>query len=353
MLNLGIQVLGFGVILFAFFEVFVAVLIPRPASGPVARGLSIVAGSLIWRFGQTRWRTLRQATLAIGPALFLVQIAVWGTLFVLGFGLIVLPALGTTIRASGDATVEPSFVNALYYSGYTFTTLGAGNLTPQSPFQRLMMPIFSAVGFSFFTLVLAYGLSTYDALVRRNAFARSLMDRTGGTGDAACYLGQVLRNPCRASVESDLSEIAQHLAQISTTHHLYPILCYFHFSKRPYATPWFLYFPLMVSQISRQVLDTTKYPWLSDCEPMRRMTVAARSTIDDMMPERFGSQQEFQEHPPAVDWQRLAGRLAEQGLDVSYKPDDAASDVQWRRELHELNSTLGYRWHQIAAPTES
>lgn len=58
-----------------------------------------------------------------------------------------------------------------YYSGYSLTTLGTGDIVPKTATYRLLTVLEAVLGFSTFTRTLTYFLSVYSALRQRNVFA--------------------------------------------------------------------------------------------------------------------------------------------------------------------------------------
>lgn len=97
----------------------------------------------------------------VGPALLVILAAFWLLLLVLGFALLYWPALGTSLEASKGGT-STDFLAALYYSGFSFTTLGLGDIEPQTALLRMLTVTEAALGFSFFTLTITYFLSVYS-----------------------------------------------------------------------------------------------------------------------------------------------------------------------------------------------
>lgn len=137
-----------------------------------------------------------------------------------GLGLIASPALGTGIRAS-SGTTPTDFAAALYYSAYSLTTLGTGDLVPQTGFFRLLMAFEAAVGFS---------VSVYSALVRRNTFGTNLHHRTASTGNVAEFLARLGAGGDFDGARQELSSVADEVANLYESHNFYLVLHYFRFS---------------------------------------------------------------------------------------------------------------------------
>ncbi len=224
MIHLLLTILGVIIALFGIFETLVAVLYPRAFNGPVTstiyRGYHYISQRLIGP----------ESTLLLfsGPVLIVFQVAVWAFLLLLGISLVVWPQLGANI-VSANGVTDQHFETAVYYSGYCVTTLGTGDLVPKTVFARMVTVTSAIIGFSFFTLVLAYVISVYGALERRNQFASEIDYRTGRTGDTFEYLKGYLQSEDNALLHQDLLALSSGLADLLESHHFYPALHYFRF----------------------------------------------------------------------------------------------------------------------------
>ena len=229
-------VFGSLLILVGGLDVFFSVLYARSGTGILAPRVN----RIVWHiFRQTAilFKNRCDAVLSFcGPVLLVVLIAMWAALLVVGFALIILPQLGEGIQKS-SGTADQGFWTALYYSGYCFTTLGVGNLTPATPFWRMLAIFEAAIGFSFFTLAITYIISVYSALRRRNTFALFLHYKTAGTADPARYLLSLFRHGESSETRVHLAGITEWLADLFESHHLYPVLHYFRFREARYALP--------------------------------------------------------------------------------------------------------------------
>lgn len=133
-------------VLLALADIFLTVLHPRSESSvlsiPVARGVW-------WLFLYTTPRKKRRDRILSygGPAIIVAIMGVWVLLLLLGFALIVWPALGTAIQVD-DGKTPTDFFAAIYYVGFALTTLGTGDLAPQTSVQRLLIVLQSILGYT-------------------------------------------------------------------------------------------------------------------------------------------------------------------------------------------------------------
>lgn len=166
--------------------------------------------------------------------MMVATVAVWFLLLTSGFALIVWPALGASIQASQGPT-PTDFATALYYSGYSFTTLGTGDIVPQTSGFRILMVLQAFLGFSVLTLTLTYLMSVYSALVRRNTLAQALHHLSSGSGDAAEVVGRLGAGGSFEDARSLLSTKADEVLDLLESHHSYPVLHYFRLREPHYA----------------------------------------------------------------------------------------------------------------------
>ena len=120
------------------------------------------------------WRLTRQSQLS-GPLAMLAVIGIWGVLAVLGWALVYWPHLPDGFTStSGDAEGGQAFLDAIYISMVTISTLGFGDVFPTSDWLRIVNPMEALFGFALLTVAVSWVLQVYPALARRKAFALRL-----------------------------------------------------------------------------------------------------------------------------------------------------------------------------------
>lgn len=207
-MKLLVQILGAVLVTVSLIDIYLTVLFPRLGSSL----LSLRLGKGMWRLFRliARIAPFKDEMLLAhsGPMLMIATVIIWVCLLISGFALIIWPELGSTIQSS-DGWTETDFVTALYYSGFSLTTLGTGDLTPEASFQRLLIILEAAIGFSIFTLTITYLFSIYSAIIRRNTFALSLHHRSAGTADAAEILARLGASGELSGVQQDIYNMAR------------------------------------------------------------------------------------------------------------------------------------------------
>ncbi|MEQ8212185.1 MAG: potassium channel family protein [Lacipirellulaceae bacterium] len=277
MLEFVLVIFGWLIATLGVLETCIAVLYPRAVSGPVTAATYRVYHYVSQKLLGANSRLL----LFSGPVLILCQLIVWASLLLLGISLVVRPELGRGIvYASGEA-IGTDLATAVYYAGFSVTTLGMGDLVPQTTFTRMVTITASAIGFSFFTLVLAYVISVYSALGRRNQFASEIDYRTGRTGDVLGYLLPHLACDDRSLLQQDLYDLASKLADLLESHHFYPALHYFRFREPRYAMSRMLRFCLETASLLRAINESQDSVSTVNAEPTERLWHASLQMLED------------------------------------------------------------------------
>ncbi len=253
-----VQIAGLLLILLILSDIYMTVLYPH--SG-VAFVSPRVSQGLWWLF--RRLAALvpsRQGTILSfnGPTLLVVIALTWIVSLIIGFALIAWPALGNTIQASQGPT-PTSFTTALYYSGYGLTTLGTGDIAPKSDGQRVLLVAQALMGFSVLTLTLAYLLSVYTALTRRNSFALSLHHRCDGTADASEMLARLGAGGNFSTAYQEIAVMAGDVLLLLESHNTYPVLHYFRFSEPYYAMSRIMFLVMDTATLIKSTLDDNVY----------------------------------------------------------------------------------------------
>ena len=272
-----LSALGAFLLLLGVGETCTAVLYPRAVSGPVTAAVYRLQHFAL----RNIFRPNGKAALASGTLLVITQAIIWATLLLAGTSLIVWPQLGRSIENSSGNATSTDLVSAIYYAGFSLTTLGTGDFVPTTDFARIVTITAAAIGFSFFTLVLAYILAVYSALQRRNQFATEVDCRTGRTGDSYTYLRSYLMQHQVSLLDQDLTSLTAGLIDLMESHHFYPTLHYFRFGEPRYAMSRMLRFCLEVSTVVLCLNDVRMRGRGS--EPAERLWHASLQTLEDTM----------------------------------------------------------------------
>ncbi|MET1756739.1 potassium channel family protein [Novosphingobium sp. RD2P27] len=352
-MNALLTLAGAALILIAIADVFLTVLYAR-----------ISVGFLTPRLYRATWLTLkavapakeggRNALLSYaGPLMIVETVIVWSLLIQFGFALIYWPALGSGISAASGST-STDFSTALYFSGYSFTTLGTGDITPQTPAYRMLMIAEAWIGFSVLTLTLTYLMSVYSALVRRNTLAQILHHMTDGSGQPVRLVAGLVEGGCEGA-KSQLMPIGSQILDLLESHHSYPILHYFRMRDARYATTRIAYITLE----SATLIHTALAPEYGSLQRSAAVSLLWGSA-QDLLQQTSTC---FLHGSPDEKLKRDDRETFRSALEVLSRSNIATSDDQfeaycaardeWFPTINAFVDLMGYRVEDIVPPTTS
>ena len=202
-----VTLLGFALVLAVLRDVFHELFHPSgtgSASGALAH--------LVWRLFRRldMWRS-GALTLA-GPFALVAIIFGWFAFLAVGWALVYWPYLPDEfLLAPGlDPSEQAGFVDALYYSLVTLTTLGYGNIAPSNDWLRVIAPLEALMGFGLLTGGITWVLSIYPALNRRRSLAQQIM----ATHDGESRSGTAVVEQDAGTVEQVLGNLASQLLSV-------------------------------------------------------------------------------------------------------------------------------------------
>lgn len=352
-----VQVIGAGLVILALVDIYLTVLYHRLGSSV----LSLYLNKLIWCL-------LRLVARAVpckgdrllshsGPIMIVAIVVVWVCLLLWGVALIVLPELGSDIQASQGKT-PTDLATALYYSGYSLTTLGTGDIVPKTGFYKLLILLQAALGFSTFTLTITYILAVYSALIGRNTFALSLHHRTAGTGDAAELLARLAASGEFSGVQQDISSIAKELVNLLELQHSYPVLLYFRLRETYYGLPRIVFLSLDTVSLIRSALNAKKYHALVHSTAVAQLWGSGSQILFELSRLLLPKQQTNINHQMEQAWRQqyydAVERLRAEGIETATDLE-AGADLyislrrKWEPLLSELASYMAYEWSNVTA----
>jgi hypothetical protein len=360
-----IQIAGGTLILLALADVFLTVLYARSGAGFITPKLNRMTWRLLRRVAPAR-QPWRDRFLSFdGPSLLVLTVAVWALLLFAGAALVTWPELGRGIHATQGETAT-DFFTALYYGGYSLTTLGTGDIAPVTGRMKVLMVVLALVGFSFVTLTITYFMSVYSALLRRNKLAQALHHMSAGSGDAAEILARLGPEGDFGAGGNHLAGIAMDVIDLLESHHLYPVLHYFRMLHPRYA----------MARIALLTLDTVS---LVQSALSRRHGTFAKSAAAQML---WGSGMDLlqdtaktflpanatdaassdeEEDVARQRYRRALARLDEAGISTAEDPvagEERYLELRehWIDLVRAFAELGGYEWREISAlgnPTES
>ena len=223
-MTLLLSLLGTGLILVALRDIFDTLFHPS-GKGMLSRTLP-----------RSLWRVVRKigdryplAQELCGPVTLLAVIASWAALLAIGWALVFWPHLaGGFLLAPGlSSSAQGGFVDALYLSLVTLTTLGYGDITPTSVWLKMLVPLEALVGFGLLTASLSWVVSLYPAFSRH----RSLAHEVSLAREAEYETGIGVRQMDALAAEQMLGNLTTQLIAVQTDLIHFPISYYFRSSN--------------------------------------------------------------------------------------------------------------------------
>jgi voltage-gated potassium channel Kch len=163
--------------------------------------------------------------LLAGPLSYVGVVLTWATLLALGWALVFLPHLPEGFIF--DPGLEPSqhsgFFDALYISLVNLTSLGYGDISPQSSLLRLLGPVETMFGLGLLTASISWLISIYGAISRRDSLAHEVYLAK----EAEERLGEKLAEADPELLETLLASFAEQLIRVRRDVIHFPITHYF------------------------------------------------------------------------------------------------------------------------------
>lgn len=178
------------------------------------------------------WRVFRGISLhrpnllnLAGPATMLLVIGGWTVLLVVGWALVLWPYLpeGFLLSTGLEPSENAGFLDALYLSMVTLSTLGYGDIAPASTPLRVLAPMEALVGFALLTASISWLLSIYPVISRRRSLAQEIWLLRQAESDTGVSLSTGTADP-----ENLLSDLFSQLVTVRNELVQFPITYYFH-----------------------------------------------------------------------------------------------------------------------------
>ena len=345
-------VAGLALIAIAALDLFTTVLLVRG-------GLSIVSPFLtrgVWWAFRRCDRALGldgRLMLLAGPTLLVLIVLVWGALLITGFALLYLPMLGDSIVA-GQGGTDRSFWTALYYSGFTFPTLGMGDVVPVSTTARMLTVIQACTGFGAVTLAISYTLSIYNAVSRHDSFALHLHGGSDETGWAAATLAALCPDgaPDR-STGTSLEQIAERTYELLQIHESYPLARYYRRRRPEFSSARIAFHLLDLVTLAHAVFDEGEDARLLRARGFVSLRNAAFAFVEiSSGGARDDGQDDWREH-----FDRSLAQLTQRGIAVRDTPRAWRRYFEMRRRWDSrargVAEHMGYSYARIADPDET
>ncbi|MBV9642365.1 MAG: two pore domain potassium channel family protein [Verrucomicrobia bacterium] len=360
-------VLGTGLLGLVVVDVFRTILHSRGRSGPVTEALTRAFWRLVRSAAFGRSRVVRHRLLSyVGPLLLPGTVATLVTLLILGYSLLYWPHLPTGFNIQQKAQSARS-IEALYFSGITFTTLGYGDIAPRSAPMRLLALTEALTGFGFISLAVAYLVSLTSALERKRAAALSYYHQARQGADVAGLLIHYFVAGRFIGLESIFANAARDLQGLLESHIEHPLIHYFHPIHVHKSLPRMLFLVLEACAVTRACLDTQAYEALCRHPELRTLEETGRHVLSELAAAvgvgkgaAIADDEPGREGVPTIEeperWrQRYEGTLRRLRTAGVRLPADLEAGWReyrhrrhgWELELARFALYLGYDWDEV------
>lgn len=354
---------GAVLLLLVAYDVYATVLHSSARYGPIGEGLNRavwrVAREGAFRLGRRRRHKLLNA---VGPALMPLLIVAYIVLLTLGFALLYIPHVPDDFHIT-SARDAADWVNAVYFSGCTLTTLGYGDIVPRTTVLRFIALAESASGFALISLAITYVLAVNNALERKRTVALSTYHQAGQGADAAGYIAHYFVDGKFHGLREALRTSTRDIQALLESHVEHPVIHYFHPVEVYRSLPRILFILLEACSVIRTTLDREETADLRNFPEVRTLEVSARYVLTQLvetlelerrMKPRKMTGEECREDESR--WRRrfeqTRARLEESGIKARDDKEAAweeyrAQREEWESKLERLSLYLGFDWEEV------
>jgi hypothetical protein len=356
-------VAGLCVLLFVAYDVYATILDASGRAGP----LSAAVNRSAWMVGRTFARRLspnnRHRLLNfIGPMLMPGLIVFYLLLLVTGFGLIYLPRMPAQFNVDPPGGSAP-WIESLYFSGVTLTTLGYGDITPRTSLVRFFALVEGASGFALISLAVTYLITVYSALERKRAIALSFYHQADGGADVAGFVAHHFFAGRFHGFESVLRNAARDINELQESHVEHPVIHYFHPVAVHKSMPRIFFLILETCAVVKGCLDEEEYSQMCSHPEMRTLEASGLHVLKQLI-FALGLKDKASDEDPAATERRLQRRyrhtleqLAEADIKTHRDPNRGweiyrEQRERWETKLHAFCEYLGYDWDEVTGDND-
>ncbi len=219
-------IFGFGIIL---LFIIVSDLINTALSVNGAGFLSKQLAKGIWRFLLFLSKKMgSKKLLELGGAIILVSIVVnWMVMIWFSASLLFISDPGALMNV--ETNTEPSLVGKIFYTGYTLSALGLGDMEPTGPFWDILTAVLSFAGLILISIAITYLIPVVNAEIEKRRL--SVYITTLG-----CSVDEILSNYWNGQdfkgLEQPFFNLTSMVILHAQNHKAYSVLHFFHTSDK-------------------------------------------------------------------------------------------------------------------------
>ena len=305
--------------------------------GPVTSRINVRLWNLALRLAGRHLRPPNWLQ-SVGPALAVLTLLVWLAGLWVGWTLVF--SAGEQVILESKSGTPASFVERIYYAGYTLTTLGPGDYSPRGGAWLVVTVLATVNGLFMFTMAITYIVPIITATAQQRQAATLI---SGLGSDPSDLLIRSWQGGGFAALEQHLVPLTSMISGVRQYHLAYPILHFFH-SNRPEAS-----LPVQIGVLDETLsllahgVGEQVRPALQIIEPLRCQITGHLDTLGSA---KVGTEGTV---PPAP----ALDRCAEAGIPMREPArfhDALGEDDKRRIMLRQLVIGDGWRWEQISRP---
>jgi hypothetical protein len=353
-------VLGVSLLSLVAYDVYATILHARARSGPIGETLNRLFWRITRAFAFKFSRPRRHKLLNIvGPLLLPALIVVYILFLLTGFALVYYPRMPAQFTVQPSA-VARSWIESLYFSGITLTTVGYGDIAPHSPVMRLVALVEAASGLALISLAITYLITVYGALEHKRAVALSFYHQAEEGANVAGFITHHFVGGKFFGLESVLRQAARDIQALLESHVEHPVIHYFHPLEVYKSLPRVMFLALETCAVIRSCLDRDEYGYICDHPEVRTLEASAYHVLHDLVGslelERRARRRKETFFEESRRWrhrfEQTMESLSEAGIKIGPDLETAWTHYRRRREdweaqLYRFSTYLGYEWDEI------
>jgi hypothetical protein len=355
-----LTIVGTGLVFLVSYDVYATILHARARSGPIGETLNRsawrAARFLAFRFPRPRRHRLLNI---VGPLLLPSLIIIYILLLVTGFTLIYYVRMPAQFVVEPEAASHP-WIESVYFSGITLTTVGYGDIAPHTSFMRLVALVESASGFALISLTVTYLITVYGALERKRAVALSFYHQAEGGADVAGFIAHHFVEGRFYGLDTTLRVATRDLQGLLESHVEHPVIHYFHPVEVYKSLPRILFLSLESCAVIHACLDAEEYSELYAHPVVRNLEASTRHVLFELHDSLgLGGRRARHNESPYEESRRWHGRYVAtlrrlKDTGIKTRKDEQrgweeyrAQREEWEAKLHRFALYLGYDWDEI------
>ena len=320
----------------AFLLVFVHDLVTTTLSSKGAGWFTRHIGVGLWKLFLTVRRVTKQRSILSygGTFIMLSVLLIWLLGIWTSCTIMILSEEESVINI--ETNTPASLASKIYYTGYTLSTFGNGDLEPGDGFWEIFTALFSFTGLIFISIALTYLLPVLSAEIEKQRLS-AYISTLGYSVEEIIRQAWNGKNLC--SLEVHLPTLTTLILHHTQNHHAYPVLHYFHTERKKDA------FVLNLANLDEvltliELVPEDQRPAKQTLLPLQNAISHYLSTVQDIYV------RPTEQAPPPPDQQSISEIIP---LDTSSWERHYRHWEKRRRMLLGLIKNDGWEWEDLEA----